>query len=938
MLMSYCKRIVIIALFLSIFSCSFSQLIDYSANIPFDTSIRKGTLPNGITYFIKYNKKPEKRADFRLVVNAGSTLEDNDQLGLAHFVEHMAFNGTKRFPKNELVSYLQSMGIRFGPEINAYTGFDETVYMLEVPTDNLELMDKSIQILEDWAQYVTFDSLEIEKERGVVIEEWRLGRGANQRLSDQYLPLIFYNSRYAQRLPIGTKESLDNFSHEALKRFYRDWYRPDLIAVIAVGDFDIQWVEKKIIEHFSSIPKRTNKRERIIYNIPSHRNTLYGVFTDHEATNTEVAIFYKHPFEKEKTIGEYRNSILRMVFFQMVNERLSDKLRQPEPPYIQAYSYFGNIGARKTYAYVSMALANNNNVEQTLKTLITENERVKKFGFNSGEFERAKRNILKMYEKYYNEREKTESDDYASELTRHFLQDEPVPGIVAEYQIVKESLPQIQLEEVNALASKLLIDTNRVVIVTAPEKKEINLPDTSMLRSWIENFNSDTLSPYQDILISDLLIEEMPAKGKVVQEKRNKKIEVIEWKLSNGIKVLLKPTSFKNDEILLLGISPGGHFLYSDTDAMSAKYSSLIIAESGVGIFSNSELQKLLAGKNVNVSPFISEYFEGIKGSSNKKDLSILFQLLYLYFTEPRLDTMAVNSWLTRARAYYSNLLADPNTYYSDQLTRILTQNHPRANRIPIPETFNKINPSRCYQIYKERFANAADFTFVLVGSFSLDTIKPFVEQYFASLPTSKYKEKWKDLGIRPPLEAKENIYKGSEPKSITTLLISGEMNFNKNEIYYLKALEEYLDIRLIEVLREEKSGVYGVRASINFEKIPYNHYKILFQIPCAPENIDSLVYLTLNILNEVKEKGIPENYLRKIKETHLRELEVNYEKNNFWLSYLYNTVVYNDDIERILNRKKQINDLKSDDLMKIVQKILKYHYIQVSLLPENYK
>lgn len=913
-----------------------AQTIDFSAPIPFDTTIKKGTLPNGITYYIKYNKRPEKRADLRLVVNAGSTLEDPDQVGLAHFTEHMAFNGTKRFPKNQLISYLQSMGIRFGPEINAYTGFDETVYMLEVPTDNQELMEKSIQILEDWAHQVTFDSIEIDKERGVIIEEWRLGRGADQRLEDKYLPLLFYNSRYAQRLPIGTKENLESFKHASLKRFYTDWYRPDLMAVIAVGDFDTQWVEKTIVKYFATIPRPQKPRERVVYNIPSHKPTLYGVFTDKEATNTTVAIFYKHPFEKEKTIGEYRNSLLRMIYFQILNERLAEKLRQPNPPFIQAYSYFGNIGARTTYAYVSVALAKENETEQTLIALLAENERVKKFGFSAGELERAKLNILKMYEKYYNEREKTESDNFASELTRHFLQGEPVPGIAMEYQIVKESLPGIRLEEINALPSQLLIDSNRVVIITAPEKEGVKLPDTLQLKNLVENFRTDTITPYADTQVNQTLLPKLPQKGKTVSIKNYKQVGVTEIELANGARVLLKPTAFQNDEILLQAISMGGHFLYPDTDAMSARYCTNIIQESGIGQFSAIALQKALAGKNVSISPYITEYMEGIRANTTLNDMPTLFELLYLYFTQPRLDTMAVTSWKTRLKAYFANALVDPTTYYLDQLNRIVTQNHPRANRIPQPDMIERINPARSLDIYRQRFANAADFTFIIVGNFSVDSIVPLIEQYIGSLPASKDKEKWKDLGIRPPVQAKENVYKGSDPKSITTLIFTNPMNYSYNNAYYLKALEEYLDIRLIEVLREDKSGVYGVGARASLERIPYSYAQVSFRIPCDPNNVDSLVNATLNIIADIKNKGISDDYIKKIKETHLRELEVNLEKNNFWLSYLQNTVIYNDDINRIETRKKQIEALNSKAIQEIANKVFTDKYIWVSLYPEK--
>jgi zinc protease len=931
------KRILFIGIIYSLFfTCGWSQVFKNEQPIPFDSTIRKGTLSNGLVYLIKYNKQPEKRAELRLVVNAGSILEDTDQIGLAHFTEHMLFNGTRRFPKNQLVSYLQSMGIRFGPEINAYTSFDETVYMLQVPTDNSDLFDKSFQILEDWAHQATFDSIEIDKERGVIFEEWRLGRGADQRLEDKYLPLIFHNSRYAIRLPIGTKENLESFHHSSLKRFYADWYRPDLIGVVAVGDFDVNLVEQKIKEYFSNIPQRKIERERIIYDVPSHPNTLYGVFSDKEASSTNVAIFYKQPFIQETTIGDYRNSVLRLIYFQMVNDRMAEILKKPNSPFIQAYSYYGNIGARKINAYVSIALAKDGEIENTLNSLLLENARIKKFGFTTSELERAKLNVYKLYEKYYNERENTESDNFADELIRHFLLNEPVPGIKNEFEIIKQSLPTISLDEINQLPEKWLIDSNRVVIVTAPEKDDIHLPDSIALRRMVENLRTDTIVPYNEGQVASSLIDQLPPKGRITGSRDYKKLNTTEIVLSNGAKVLLKPTHYKKDEILLTAISKGGYYLYPIEDNYSAKYCANVIQESGVGNFSALEIQKYLAGKNVRVAPFVSEYTEGISASASIKDIQDMFQLVYLYFTQPRLDTSAVASWILRTRAYYANILADPVNYYYDQVLKTITQNHPRANRIPTPEMIDRIVPSKSFEIYKQRFANAADFSFILVGNFSIDTIKPFLEQYIASLPSNKQKESWKDPGIRYPQEARQDVFKGTDPKSMVSLIFSGIMKYNIKNAYYLQALEDYFDIRLIEVLREEKSGVYGVNANGSLERIPYSHYVFSFTIPCAPTNVDSMVASTFSIIKDVKAKGISDEYLKKIKETQMRELEVNTEKNSYWLGYLQNTVLYNDDINRLDKRKELMQKLSSTELQQMARKIFQDKYIIVTLYPEK--
>ena len=916
---------------------AFTQTSDFSQKIPVDSSIRIGKLPNGFTYYIKKNRKPENRVELRLAVNVGSILEDTDQVGLAHFTEHMAFNGTKHFAKNEMVSYLQTVGVRFGADINAYTGFDATVYMLQIPADREEIIKKGFLVLEDWAHALTFDSIELEKERGVVIEEWRIGRGAEQRMRDKYLPVIFHNSRYAVRLPIGTKENLEKFHRNTIVRFYNDWYRPDLMALIAVGDIDVDAFEKMIKEHFSKIPSKTNPRPRIDYTIPDHKETLICITSDKEASSTTANIFYMSDAKPEITIGDYRESAKKQLYFEMFNQRISELTRTAKPPFINAYSYFGSIGARGKNAYESLAMVSDTGIISGFKSILRENEKVKKYGFVQSELDRAKKEILIAYEKYFNERDKSESESFASEYIRNFLDKEPLPGITFEYNFMKKNLPDFTLEEINKLAKDWITDSNRVVVVTAPSKDSTSLPKESEINEAIKEIANETLEQYSDKLASSQLLKNKPIPGKIVSEKNIAEIGVTEIMLSNGIKVLLKPTDYKNDEILLSAISPGGQFLYSDSDNFSANFAAAIITECGVSDFSYTDLQKLLAGKNVNVAPYINSYSEGIKGNCVPKDMETMFKLIYLYFAQPRLDTSAYISFIQRIKAYLKDIYSSPQNYYSNELTHIMTQNHPRGGGIPKESDIDKIKLARVYQIYRDRFADASDFTFEIVGNFKTDSIKLHLENYLASLPSLKRKETWKDLGIRPPKgNVSKNIYKGTDPKSFVTMAFTDTVRYDKKEAYYLKSLTDFLNIRLIEVLREEKSGVYGIRASSSMNRIPYNFYNLTIKYPCAPYNVDSLVSEALEIGKNIQSKGVSKTNLKKIKETQERELELNLKSNKYWLAYLENAEFLNDNLLDILSQKEQIEKLKSKNIKLAARKYFKDQYIKVVLFPAS--
>ena len=905
--------------------------------LPVDPNVRIGKLDNGLTYYIRKNEKPEDKVELRLVVNVGSMVEDADQLGLAHFMEHMAFNGTENFEKNELVSYLQSVGVKFGADLNAYTSFDETVYILPIPSDDQEILNTGLQVLEDWASNVLLMDDDIDSERGVVIEEWRLGQGANQRMRDEWFPVMFKDSRYANRLPIGTKEILENFDYETLRRFYKDWYRPNLMAVVAVGDIDVDQMESSIRERFGKLENPDNPRPREMYEVPDHEETFVSVVTDPEAQFTQIQLVYKLDQEESRTYADFRRDAVYSLYNGMLNQRLSELQESADPPFLFAGTSKGNL-VRTKGSYSSFAIVGEDGIEKGLKTLVRENERVKKYGFTAGELERYKKTLLNRYEQAYNERDKTESSRYAAEYIRNFLTDEPIPGIAFEYEFYKEILPSIQLEEVNSLAPRWITEENRVVVVTGPEKEGLEMPENDEILGYLDEVGNENITPYEDEALAASFIANPPAPGSIASTKDLAEIDAKELTLSNGMKVVIKPTDFKNDEILIRGFSMGGRSLYPEDEDDEASNASGVVNESGVKDFSPSDIGKMLSGKSVRVSPFISTYNEGISAQTSPKDLETAFELIHLYFTDPRKDSEAFASYVNKNSMFIQNLMANPQNYYSDKVSRILSQNHPRGGYFPTMEEMQGINYDRAFEIYNERFANAGDFTLFIVGSFEEENLIPLIETYLATLPSDGENETYRDLGIRPPSgPLKETVNKGTDPKSTVTMVYTGEASFDADQNYYLSSLGEVLTNKLIELLREEKGGVYGVGARGSLSKIPYESYTFRVGFPCSPDNAEDLIQATLDEIDRIKEEGVSEEDLQKIKETQRRERKEDLEKNSFWMNTLYSSYYYDLPLDRIKNFNEKIDALTSDNLKETAKTYLKAdNYIQVVLMPEE--
>jgi zinc protease len=849
----------------------------------------------------------------------------------------MAFNGTEHFAKQELVDYLESIGMRFGPDLNAYTSFDETVYLLKVPTDSARLVETAFQILEDWARGLSFDPEEIEKERGVVVEEWRLGRGAEARIRDKQFPVLFKDSRYAERLPIGQKAVIDTAHFETITRFYHDWYRPDLMAVIAVGDFDPGRIEGLIRTHFGRLPGVANPRERVAYPVPDHEESLVAVVADPEATNSRVGIYFKRDVEDESTYGAYRRMVIRSLYLGMLNQRLEELTRQPDPPFLFAYAGQGRFVRTKDLTLL-LALVPDNGLTRGLTALRREAERVARYGFTAAELERQKKQLLRRMEQAFAERDKTESRRYAGEYVRHFLTGEPIPGIALEYDLHRRYLPEIRLDEVNQAAREAFADRNRVILASLPEKDDLSVPDDQELLAAFAAVDTLDIEPYREAVSEQPLVPTPPRPAPVVAEETIDTLGVTGWRLANGIRVWLKPTDFKNDEVLFTAYSPGGHSLAADSIFIAAVTAAAVIGEGGVGEFDRIELQKKLAGKVVRVTPFIGELQEGLSGSASPRDLETLFQLIYLYCTEPRKDSTAFVAYRQRMEGLLANRSASPEAAFQDTVRVTLTQHHYRA-RPWTPELLEEMDLERSYAFYRDRFADIGDFTFLFVGNFDLEQMKPLVQTYLGGLPTRNRVESWRDVDIDPPRGiVVKTVRKGQEPKSRTQIVFTGPFEWSPQNRYELESMVQAFRIKLREVLREDLGGTYGVGVWAAPVHYPEARYRVTISFGCAPERVEELTRVVFQQIDSLKTVGLSEKYLTKVKETQRREWETNLKENRYWLRSLGFKTFHGEDPADILNYNRRIEQLSLAAIQRAAQRYFNTdNYVRVMLYPEEF-
>lgn len=908
--------------------------------LPVDPDVRMGTLDNGIRYYIRKNQKPENRAELRLAVRAGAMQEDEDQLGLAHFVEHMAFNGSKNFEKNELIDYLETIGTKFGPDLNAYTSFDETVYMLQARTDSAELLKKGLLILEDWASGISFDGEEIDKERGVVVSEWRSSLSPDQRIFNKTLPVVYQGSRYAKRLPIGDPEIIKNADYETVKRFYNDWYRPDLMAVIVVGDVDMDDMEEEIKNRFSKVEATDNPRERKSYDVPPHKETLISVVGDPEAAFTRVQLVYKHPHIPINDFETFRKSIVHSLYNRMLSSRLEELSKQGDPPFTFAYSGYGrdlgDIDTYEGYAFVAEGAA-----LRGLQTLLVENERVRKHGFTQTELDRQKTELLKRMESAVKEKDKTDSRRFASAYVYNYLKDNPIPSVEQREKLYKILMPTIKLVEVNQLAKKWITNENRVVVITGPEKEESPLPSKESVHQVLDTIKTLTIEPYVDSFNDAPLLDKKLKPVKLSKEKRYEAIDVTEFTLANGVRIILKPTDFKNDEILMESYSRGGTSLYGDDIYQSASAATSIIQESGIGAFDAIQLDKKLAGKKVRVFPFVGELFEGINGGCSPEDLETMLKMVYLYFTEPRKDETAVQSYVAKQKSIFKNLMSNPQYYFYDQTSKIKYKNHPRRGW-PDEAQLESITLEDAYSVYTDRFADASDFTFVFVGNFEVEAMKNTLATYLGNLPSSQRKEDFKDLDIDIAKGKIDKQFKrGEAPKALVELTWHGDdFDWSKENALQFQSMINLLRIKMRESMREDKGGVYGVRVSGSPSKYPNPSYSIVVSFNSEPEKAEELIQTALSDIDTAKKIGGEEKDLIKVKETFVQSRKKNLKENRWWMSKLLSTYRnQTDDFEsfQIENFENAVNAVTAKDIKKAANKYFNdKNFIKIVMLPEE--
>ncbi len=907
--------------------------------LPVSPHVVTGKLPNGLTYYLQKNSRPLKKVELRLVIKAGSILEDDDQQGYAHLLEHMAFNGSTHFKKQELVSYLESIGVKYGADLNAYTSFDETVYILPIPTDRPANIDKGFQVLRDWAGGLTLNTRDIDDERPVVLEEQRLGKGANDRMSKVLLPKLYNGSRYAERLPIGKDAVIAKGSADAVRRFYRDWYRPNLMAVVVVGDMDTAQAERMVRKHFSDLKNPAVERPRIETPIAGRAATEALVITDKEANGNSLLIRYPvKPSTPSTTIGAYRADLVQDLFTSMLNARLQELSQLATPPFLGASSSVANLTARYE-AYSAGATLGKGGAAPAIAALVQEHARASKFGFSAAELDRTKKNLLRRLERIYSEREKTESASLVDELVGNFLHGESIPGIENEYQYTRELVPGITLDEVNRYARETIpADVPKLVAYLGATNSETPTPDSAQLLAAFAAAEKLPVAAREERELANGLLAQPPTPGKIVSETEDKRLGLTTMLLSNGVKVILKPTDFRNDQVLLSAARHGGQSLYGEADIINSRYASAVAGAAGTGTLSPLDLRKVLAGKAASVGSSLGAYNDTVGGSSGSTDVEAMLQLLYLKFTSVRRDPELFQSWLGKLTESTRNALAQPEVVFQDAVTKALYNDNPRVPRVPRPEDLARLDMDRALGIYKERYSSAKGMTFIMVGSFDLAAMRPLVATYLASLPTGDLPLAYRDLNVDPVKGVvKKEVRSGTDDKSRIAISFTGESAFSEVHQMRMSALVDVMNIRIIEVLREKMALIYGGGLTGSISKVPRPHYSISVALPTGPANVDKVLATTFAEIERMKKDGPKASELDKVKQIWLQNHQKAVRENGYWIARLQASELYGMDPAIILNYEKDVKALTTADVKQAAQRYFNMaNYVQVVLYPET--
>lgn len=892
--------------------------------LPLSPDVKHGTLPNGLHYYILHNEEPKDRANFYIAQKVGSTLETQDQLGLAHFLEHMAFNGTKNYPGKAMLNYLQSKGIRFGADINAYTDFDETVYNINnVITTDQALMDSVLLAIHDWSCEILLEEDEINAERGVIEEEWRSRNDANSRMLESILPKIYKEYQY-QQTPIGKMEVVRNFKPEVLRAYYKKWYRPDQQGIVIVGDFDAAEMEKKVIAMFSPIPMPENAAERIYPVVSDNKEPIFVYYDDPELQFSRLSLSFKSekmPFEMRNTIaGFVTDDLVEAIVSSLINNRLEEYNQKPECKYAYAGVGFGNYWVSKTKAAFNITVVPKHDLPEAFSEAIAIIARACKTGFTDSELSRVRDNILKGFEKRYNERNKTSNGALASRLIRHFVDNNANPGAEAAYQLAKQILPTIPVQAINQAVAQLLTSENQVMVVDQPRKEEFKVVTEQDLIPILENALAANYEAYVDEVITEPLIAKLPKPGKIKAEAAGK-FGTTELTLSNGVRVIVKPTDFKDDEINLIGFKEGGKRSYPESQASNVLSMEYAYSACKLGNFDNTMLRKYLSGKNATLEYSIGNFTNTVEGRSSVKDFPTLMELLYATFTEINPDEATYNALKDQVRTLLKNQDSDPNSIFSKHVSETAFGKNPMMQNMDV-KIIDGANYPEMVDMIRQSMSNASDYTFILTGNIDIETIKPLLEQYVASLPSTKKKNVVKDLSSVSYQKGQHiDHYKQpmSSPVTQVVALFSGSnVPYSIENSVKLSTLGQILAIRFTEKLREEMGGTYSpyATASINPNT---GEWMIMYQYQTNAEVLGRMEEAANAELQKLLNEGADEKDFAKVKEANMKQYEISVRTNGYWQNSL---MLLERGFDNITNNKAAIENLTLTDLNKFMKNL----------------
>ena len=890
--------LVVAVLLLSIFA-----IAQVPQNLPLDPKIRTGVLENGLTYFIVKNQEPVGQAEFYIMQKVGSILEEENQRGLAHFLEHMAFNGTENFPGNGVISYLETIGVKFGQNLNAGTGADLTIYNISaVPVKREGIIDSCLLILRDWSCAISLESEAIDKERGVIREEYRQFRNAENRMKEAALLDIMPGSKYPHRWPIGTLEVIDNFSHNEIRDYYHKWYRPDLQGIMVVGDIDPDAVEIKIKTLFGAIPKHENPAPREEFPIPDNTEPLVSVNSDPEFPYNVTMLMYKQeplPKEVRGTAAFLVFDYMQTIMSSMINTRLAEIVQKPDAPFVQAgVSYSGFILTNRKSILGFTSIAKEGQIENSLRAVVNEVQKVKQFGFTAAEYERAKASYISSLEQQYNERDKQKNSYYADMISNHFLQGDPMPSIETVYTMISQIASVLSVEQFNQMAKPLITENNVTILSLLPQKEGVVNPTSEKMLEVYNMALKDEVMAYEETVSDEPLIPSEPTPGSIVSQTAQSVGEATEWKLSNGATVVIKKTDFKADQILMGAYSHGGYSLFGKSDILATKVINDIIPIGGLGNFSAVDMRKVMAGKNASVSANVSAASEGMSGTCAPKDIETLMQLIYLNFTSLRNDPEAFQSYIGRMEAQLRNAEAQPTTAFSDTLNNILYSGSEYAKRMSL-DALGKIDYEKVLNLAKERFANAADFTFVFIGNIDEASIKPLVEKYIASLPGDPSKrEQSKALDMIPPKGIIKNHFdkQMQTPKATVYSIYSGDIPYTLENNTHASAVKLILDMVLLRSLREDEQGTYSTGSAMQMQRYPKEFFLLLFAFDTDVPLTEKLLNRAYKEFDDIIQNGFMKEDFDKAVEFLAKQYDQNLRENSYWRGVVSNLYMYNMD------------------------------------------